>query len=337
MTFRSGKAKGPYVGPLPAAPIPPVPPSYVIGTSKRITAAMSPYTVLTTDTVLLCDTSGGAITLQLPTIASVGDRIIFAKLDIGTNAVTILPNGAQTIDGFSSYVISILNESVALQASLATPATVWQALARYSQYRSNDSVELWTGVNANWTYDGDQNFTNFPGYLASNLVPGSTNPIWNPAASAFSPFPRVPTGAFPVHVRHKVRSLAIAGVNTGLALSYMLNDVGYVGDWVGMIWSFIDAGGENEYLLEIDTQKNGIPGTFLYNTGITLSADREDDFEFVIYPDRVECYFNGQLVYFESGFNFQYVAYVDVSAQATAANRQGLFHRTEIFTQAPNR
>ncbi len=334
--MRPGKAKGPSTN-SGTGGAPPVVPSYIIGTSKRITNAMSPYTVLATDTSLLCDTTAGNITLQLPAIAAMGDRVIFAKMDIGANAVSILPNGAETIDGFASYSISILNESVALQGALASPATKWQALARYSQFRANDYVENWTAIDGNWTYDGDENFTNFPGYLASNVVPGSTNPIFNPAASAFTPYPRVPTGAFPVHVRHKIRSLAIAGVNTALATSYMLNDVGFVGDWVGLIWAFIDLAGQNEYLLEIDTQKNGVPGTFLYNTGIPLSADREDDFEFLIYPDRVECYFNGQLIYFESGFNFQFVAYVDVSAQATAANRQGLINRTEVLTQAPNR
>jgi hypothetical protein len=334
--MRPGKAKGPSTN-SGTGGAPPVVPSYIIGTSKRITNAMSPYTVLSTDTSLLCDTTAGNIVLQLPAIAVMGDRVIFAKMDIGANAVSILPNGAETIDGFPSYSISILNESVALQAALATPATKWQALARYSQFRANDSVENWTALDANWTYDGDENFTNFPGYLASNVVPGATNPIWAPAASAFTPYPRVPTGAFPVHVHHKIRSLAIAGVNTSLATSYMLNDVGFVGDWVGMIWAFIDLAGQNEYLLEIDTQKNSVPGTFLYHTGITLSADREDDFEFVIYPDHVECYFNGQLVYFESGFNFQFIAYVDVSAQAVAVDRQGLINRTEIYTQAPNR
>lgn len=334
--MRPGKAKGPATS-TGSGGAPPVTPSYIIGTSKRITNAMSPYTVLSTDTTLLCDTTAGNIVVQLPALAVMGDRVLFVKMDIGANAVSILPNGAQTIDGFSSYSISLLNESVALQAALATPATKWQALARYSQFRANDYVENWTAADANWTYDGDENFTNFPGYLASNVVPGSTNPIWNPTASAFLPYPRVPTGAFPVHVRHKIRSLAIAGVNTALATGYMLNDVGYIGDWVGFIWTFNDAGGENEYALEIDTQKNSVPGTFIYNTGIALSASREDDFEFVIYPDHVECYFNGQLIYFESGFDFQFVAYVDISAQATAANRQGMFNRTEIYTQAPNR
>lgn len=334
--MRPGKAKGPSTN-SGTGGAPPVVPSYIIGTSKRVTFADSPYTVLATDTSLLCDTTGGSIVLQLPALAVLGDRLIFAKMDIGANAVSILPNGAETIDGFASYSISILNESVALQAALASPATKWQALARYSEYRSNDYLELWTAANSNWTYDGDEDFALFPGYLAAAVTASSTVAIFNPLPASFKPFPRIPTAPFPIHIKHTIRSLAIAGVNTALATSYMLSDVGFVNDWIGMIWAFTDLAAQNEYLLEIDSQKNGVPGTFLYNTGIPLSADREDDFEFVIYPDCYYFYFNGALVHYESGFAFAEIAYADIGVQRLAANRQGLINRSEYSTQAPNR
>jgi len=334
--MRPGKAKGPSTS-TGAGGAPPVVPSYIIGTSKRIVFADSPYTVLATDTTLLCDTSGGNIVLQLPAIAVMGDRVVFAKMDIGAGSVSILPNGAETIDGAASYGISILNESVALQGALAVPSDKWQALARYSEYRSNDYTELWTAANANWTYDGQEDFATYPGYFAADAAFNSANAIFNPLPTSFNPFPRVPTGPFPLHFHHKIRSLAINGVNTALATSYMVQDMTFTLDWVGLIWAATDLAGQNEYLLEIDTQKSGVGDQFVYQTGIPITADREDDIEFVIYPDHIECYFNGDLIYYESGFSFAEIIYADIGVQRLSATRQGMIHRSEIFTQAPNR
>lgn len=332
--MRPGKAKGPSTS-LGSGGVPPVIPPLIIGNVRRVVFADSPYTPISTDTTLLVDTTGGDVTIQLPAAAVLDDRILNIKMDIGTNDVIILPAGLETIDGAVNYTISILDESVSLQAD--DPDSKWVALFRYSKYRSNDYVEEWTSSNSNWNYDGDEDFALFPGYLAADVAANSTVAIFNPTAAAFTPFPRIPSGSFPIHFKHHIRSLAIAGVNTALANSYMLVDAGFVGDWIGLIWAFTDLLGENEYVLEIDTQKSGVPGVFLYNTGIPLSADRQDDIEFVIYPDCYYCYFNGFLIHFESGFTFTEIAYMDIGVQRLAANRQGLIGRTEIFTQAPNR
>ena len=60
----------------------------------------SPYTVVATDSVLVCDTTGGAITVNLPAAADVpGQQLTVKKVSGGVNAVTLDGNGAEEIDG----------------------------------------------------------------------------------------------------------------------------------------------------------------------------------------------------------------------------------------------
>ncbi len=74
------------------------------------------YTVLQTDdgTVILCDASGGSFTLSLTAVATLTSRFRFSvvKTDSSANTVTIDPNGAETIDGASTYVLRKQYESV---------------------------------------------------------------------------------------------------------------------------------------------------------------------------------------------------------------------------------
>lgn len=66
---------------------------------KTITYADSPYTVLATDRTLLVDSSGGAITINLTTAVGQANRVLmFKKISIDNNVVTIDGNGTETID-----------------------------------------------------------------------------------------------------------------------------------------------------------------------------------------------------------------------------------------------
>lgn len=65
-----------------------------------ITNADSPYTLQDGDGILLCDTTAGAITVNLPATADhVGRVLTIKKTDVAANAVTLDGNGAETIDG----------------------------------------------------------------------------------------------------------------------------------------------------------------------------------------------------------------------------------------------
>jgi hypothetical protein len=68
----------------------------------------TPYTVLSTDFILLVNTTAAARTINLPAVAS-GTRILFVVdhlASANTNNITIDGNGAETIDGASTSVIS---------------------------------------------------------------------------------------------------------------------------------------------------------------------------------------------------------------------------------------
>jgi hypothetical protein len=88
-------------------------PLYTDGLGGRvveITSASSPYTPGDEYTILV-DASGGAVTIALPAVATRQERIyrVF-KIDTSGNSVTIDPNGAETIDGMSTYVLSTPNK-----------------------------------------------------------------------------------------------------------------------------------------------------------------------------------------------------------------------------------
>ncbi len=75
----------------------------------------SPYTALATDELILCNATGGAITVNLPAAASSsGKTFTIKKTDSGTNAVTIDGNASETIDGGTTYAISTQYEAVTI-------------------------------------------------------------------------------------------------------------------------------------------------------------------------------------------------------------------------------
>lgn len=77
-------------------------------TPTAVTFAMSPYTVLPTDRVLLVNTSGGAVTINMMAAAARGGLDLTVKDDTGNaaaNPISVVRNGAETIDGLTTYPI----------------------------------------------------------------------------------------------------------------------------------------------------------------------------------------------------------------------------------------
>lgn len=84
----------------------------------------SPYTVLDTDQYLIVDASAGAVTVALPAAASFVNRslVVVAKSVAGGN-VTINPDGAETVNGASTKVLS----AAYAQSRLTCDGSEWLA------------------------------------------------------------------------------------------------------------------------------------------------------------------------------------------------------------------
>lgn len=95
---------------------------------KIITTAMSPYTVLATDTVLQTNSTAGVIGLTLPT-GVLGKTLVVVD-GVGqaaTNAITLTPAAGQTINGGATYVINTNREGVEIYYDSTT--TDWKVKA----------------------------------------------------------------------------------------------------------------------------------------------------------------------------------------------------------------
>lgn len=79
----------------------------VVLTYKNVTNSDSPYTALTTDSIMLADTSSGAITINLPSAATLpAGKFFYIKntIDASSNNLTISPFSGNKIDGSSDDI-----------------------------------------------------------------------------------------------------------------------------------------------------------------------------------------------------------------------------------------
>lgn len=75
------------------------------------------YIASVADYTILGDAVGGAVVLNLPTAVGISGKIYnFKKVDATGNAVTVTPNGAETIDGAPNKALAVQWASVTLQS-----------------------------------------------------------------------------------------------------------------------------------------------------------------------------------------------------------------------------
>ena len=124
------------------------------GSRTAVAFAASPYTVLAGDTLIQTDSSGGAIALTLP-IGVDGKTYIVkdGSGDAGTSAITLTPNGAETIEGGATYDVDTAYASIQIYYDLAS--TDWKIL----DIAGIDP----TDVNTNTTRTGNWLVGNVPG------------------------------------------------------------------------------------------------------------------------------------------------------------------------------
>lgn len=93
-----------------------------------ITNADTPYTVLSTDYLILANTSGGAITVNLPTAVGItGKQYIIKYTDSGfANALTVDGNGSETIDGSTTTTLNTQGETL----KIVSDGSNWEIVER---------------------------------------------------------------------------------------------------------------------------------------------------------------------------------------------------------------
>jgi hypothetical protein len=86
------------------------------------------YTAVASDDLILCDASGGAFTITLPTAVGISGKILVIKKTDSTlaNHVTIDGSGSETIDGFTTRKLCTQHEAL----RIVSDGTNWQILDR---------------------------------------------------------------------------------------------------------------------------------------------------------------------------------------------------------------
>ena len=120
--------------------------------------------------VVSIDASGGARTITLPTAVGIRGKVyVIKKTDSSTNAVTIDPNGAQTIDGSSTTSLVLQYQSVFIQSD----GSNWIKIGTdKSNNEIRDAVEAATDSN---TFN-DADHSKLNGIASGADVTGSNQP-----------------------------------------------------------------------------------------------------------------------------------------------------------------
>lgn len=100
---------------------------------KVVQSKTTTYTVVHTDDVVICDTSGGAWTLTLPAASTMTRReltIRRLRTDTSANLLTIDGNASETIDGLATIALNVQG-----WVRIVSDGSNWQVLNHYYGYQ----------------------------------------------------------------------------------------------------------------------------------------------------------------------------------------------------------
>jgi hypothetical protein len=86
------------------------------GMTSLTSVKTSAYTISSSDSIVVCDTSSGSFNVTLPdaTTVQIGRNYKIKHIDTTANEVFIIPNGSQTIDGAPYITVSMANALLAV-------------------------------------------------------------------------------------------------------------------------------------------------------------------------------------------------------------------------------
>ncbi len=107
---------------------PSVPENYIVvggvrvpfgGQFAAVATKTTTYVATLLDHIILADASGGAFTITLPPAADGKIVLHVKKIDVTANAVTVDGDGAETIDGVLTQILSIPRNSIMIVSDLS--------------------------------------------------------------------------------------------------------------------------------------------------------------------------------------------------------------------------
>lgn len=197
----------------------------------------------------------------------------------------------------------------------------------------NYFFEPWDVLNLNWEYDGDEDLTTYPGYLAVLPPATGTFVIFTPLITSFTPWPRTTSVPVPLHIRSVYRILTNpAEIRVPLTVGFSstafdaTNSVSVL-----FYWSVV----ENEFMIELIGPKAGVPFDQEYNTGIAFDNDMEVTIDVAINPAGFAVLVNGVTIVTQNDWPFPVIGYVQLDVGRESAIHQGMIKQTEIWTVYP--
>lgn len=86
-----------------------------LGGLLAVTTKTADYTAVSTDSVILVDATGGAVTITLPTAVGISGKAFYIKrLNAGANTVTVDANAAETVDDGLTAVLTVQYEAITI-------------------------------------------------------------------------------------------------------------------------------------------------------------------------------------------------------------------------------
>lgn len=227
--------------------------------TKVLTFADSPYTVTADDKnfILACDTSGGAITINFPSIATEGEPFVFAirKDTEDANAVTGVRNGTDTINDIAAnHVVASFKELIffyaqedpapdnwgVIRIGLQPGDVIWKGWIDASLSNPDSLATFIPGVTSTFSLTQDPGTShNVSVYVDRLLYPKNH---WSLSGTTLTLDEPVPLGAREVWIRIGAE-LAVGVPGTGtIGPNQITDDVGILTDVGGSIaWPWTDA------------------------------------------------------------------------------------------------
>ena len=97
-----------------------------LASGATLKSSGSPYTVLSTDEVIIVTTGAGGYTVDLPAASTnAGRKLIIIKADSGAGAITVTPAGADTIEGSATKSLTSQYNKIGL---ISDGSSIWYDL-----------------------------------------------------------------------------------------------------------------------------------------------------------------------------------------------------------------